>query len=278
MSLTTDLSKRFADAYESLGLDPAGSEVVRSQRPELAQFQNNGAMTAAKARGAAPRDLAQAIIDAIDDRSPFTDLSVAGPGFINITVDDGFLAGYTAALSDDERVGVPIVDDPLTVVVDYGGPNLSKSLHVGHLRAAIIGESLKRLFRFVGHRVFGDIHMGDWGMPVGQLIIELEDRDPTLPYFDRDSTGGYPDESPVTLDELSDMYPVITARAAADPDVAERARRATFELQRGRPGYVALWQHFRDTSVAGQRQDFDALGVAFDLYWGRVRSSIESPR
>jgi arginyl-tRNA synthetase len=168
----------------------------------------------------------------------------------------------------DPRLGVPLPDDPRRIIVDYGGPNMSKSMHVGHLRASIIGESLKRLFRFLGHDTVGDIHIGDWGLPVGQLIMELERRRPDLPYFDPDITGPYPQESPVTLDDLSEMYPVAAARSKEDPAEADHARQATFELQNGRPGYVALWHHFRRVSVDEQRKDFDALGVEFDLWRG----------
>ncbi|RPI24144.1 MAG: arginine--tRNA ligase, partial [Actinobacteria bacterium] len=196
---------------------------------------------------------------------------------VNLTVGDGHLAGYVQAMESDRRLGVPVPERPETVVVDYGGPNMSKSLHVGHLRAAIIGESVKRLLRFIGHVVFGDIHMGDWGLPVGQLIVEMQRRRPDLPYFEPGFSGPYPERSPVTLDDLSDMYPEAVARCARDPEEAERARQATLDLQRGRPGYVALWRHFHDTSVAGQRRDFDALGVEFDLYWGEstVQERIE---
>lgn len=268
MSLLSDLSTRFGDAFASLGIDADSGEVVPSQRPELAQFQNNGALSAAKAAGRNPRDLAESVIGALQDTTPFTSVDVAGPGFINIMVTDEHLRSFVQAMENDDRLGVPLVTEPQTVVVDYGGPNMSKSLHVGHLRAAIIGESLKRLFRFLGHRVYGDIHMGDWGMPVGQLIIELERREPDLPYFDADFGGPYPAQSPVTLDDLSEMYPVVVARCKADPDEAERARLATLELQQGRSGYLALWQHFHDASVAAQRSDFEALGVEFDLWWG----------
>ncbi len=268
MSLLSDLSRRFGDAYEAVGLDRAVGEVVPSQRPDLAQYQNNGAMGAAKATGRAPREIAEAVLGAIEDRAPFDELSIAGPGFVNITLADNYLVAFVNVMEDDPRLGVPMPAEPQTVIVDYGGPNMSKALHVGHLRAAIIGESLKRLFRFLGHDVYGDIHMGDWGLPVGQLIIELERRNPDLPYFDVSFEGPYPDESPVTLDDLSEMYPAVVARCKDDPEEAERARQATFELQQERPGYRALWKHFHDTSVAGQRKDFDSLGVEFDLYWG----------
>ncbi|GMQ98678.1 MAG: arginine--tRNA ligase [Acidimicrobiia bacterium] len=272
MSLQHELSQLFSEAFESEGLDGDYGAVSISQRPELADYQCNGALGAAKTAQRNPRELAGAIITSVGDQDMIESLEIAGPGFINIRVTDRALAASTAAMGLSDRLGVEAVEDPLTVVVDYGGPNMSKALHVGHLRAAIIGESVKRLFSFLGHRTIGDIHMGDWGMPVGQLIVELQDRQPDLPYFDAEydpaTDGPYPEVSPVTLDDLSDMYPVITQRAAEDADVAERARVATFELQNGRPGYLAVWQHFHDVSVAEQRKDFDALGVEFDVWYG----------
>ena len=268
MSVQSRLTRRFADAFATHGADVGSGDVVISQRPELADFQCNGAMAAAKALGRNPRALAEAVVAdvVIDDLA--SEVSIAGPGFINIVLRPEVLAEVVGAMAADDRLGVPHVEDPLTVVVDYGGPNMSKALHVGHLRAAVIGESIKRLFRFLGHTTIGDIHIGDWGMPIGQLIIELEDRQPDLVYFDPDHAGPYPDEPPVTLDDLSEMYPVITQRCADDPEVAERARQATFDLQNGRQGYLALWRHFHDVSVAEQRKDFRDLGVEFDVWYG----------
>ncbi len=268
MSLLSDLSQQFGDAFAAVGIDRSAGTVVPSQRPELAQYQCNGALGAAKQAGRNPRELAQAVIDALDDRSMFASLEIAGPGFINIVVTDNFLARYAAGMEDDDRFGIPEPEPRHKVIVDYGGPNMSKSMHVGHLRASIIGESIKRLLRLSGHEVAGDIHMGDWGMPIGQLIIELERRQPDLPYFDPDFTGPYPDEPPVTLDDLSEMYPIVVQRCKDDPEEAERARQATFDLQNGRPGYLALWRHYHDVSVAEQKKDFEALGVEFDLWRG----------
>ena len=268
MSIISDLSQRFGDAFVSIGFESDWGMVVPSQRPELAQYQCNGALGAAQRSGRDPRELAAEVITAIDDDSLFASLDVAGPGFINITVTDQVLAYHTQAMDDDEQLGIRTADPSLKVLVDYGGPNMSKSMHVGHLRASIIGESLKRLFRLVGHDVDGDIHLGDWGMPVGQLITELESRHPELPYFDPDYTGPYPTESPVTLDDLSEMYPAAVERTNADPEEADRSRQATFDLQRGRPGYLALWQHFHDVSVEEQRRDFEDLGIEFDLWRG----------
>lgn len=268
MSLISDLSRSFGDGFAALGLDRSYGAVLPSQRPELADYQCNGALAAAKAAGRNPRDLAQAVIDELADRTPYQRLEIAGPGFINITVTDDALACSVQAMEDDDRLSVPEPAVRHQVLVDYGGPNMSKSMHVGHLRASIIGESLKRLFRFAGHEVAGDIHIGDWGMPVGQLIIELARRRPELVFFDPDYKGPYPMESPVGLDDLSEMYPIVVARCAEDPSEAERARQATLELQNGRPGYRALWQHFHDVSVAEQKKDFEALGVEFDLWRG----------
>lgn len=272
MSLQSRLTAVFAEAFAAQGVDPSYGEVVVAQHPDLADYQCNGALGAAKAVGRAPRQLAEAVVGAIEEPTLISSLDVAGPGFINIVVMPELLAETIRGMVDSPRLGVDPVARPLTVVVDYGGPNMSKALHVGHLRAAVIGESIKRLFRFMGHTTIGDIHMGDWGMPIGQLIVELEDRQPDLVYFDPgyDETvdGPYPGVPPVDLDDLSEMYPVITQRCADDPAVAERARVATLELQNGRPGYVALWNHFRDVSVAGQRSDFEALDVEFDVWYG----------
>ncbi|MEN8239800.1 MAG: arginine--tRNA ligase, partial [Actinomycetota bacterium] len=272
MSLQQQLTDLFGKAFVAVGLDASAGTVAVSQRPELADYQCNGALGAAKAAKANPRDLAATVVSHIDAPDLIASLEVAGPGFINIKVTDAALAATTAHMAGSDRLGVSAVPQPLTVVIDYGGPNMSKALHVGHLRAAIIGESIKRLFAFAGHDTIGDIHMGDWGMPVGQLITELHDRQPGLVFFDAEydtvTDGPYPSESPVTLEDLSEMYPVITQRCADDPEVAERARVATFELQSGRGGYLALWQHFHDVSVAEQKKDFEALGVEFDVWYG----------
>ncbi|MGI9642994.1 MAG: arginine--tRNA ligase [Acidimicrobiia bacterium] len=272
MTLRTTLTGLFSAAFVAEGVSAEFGEVVVSQRPELADFQCNGALAAAKEAGRSPRDIAEAVVERIDAPELVSELSIAGPGFINVTVTPAALAREINTMASDERLAAPKVADPKTVIVDYGGPNMSKALHVGHLRAAVIGESVKRLFRFLGHQTIGDIHLGDWGMPIGQLIVELEDRAGDLPYFDPDydvaTDGPYPADSPVTLDDLSDMYPVITARCAEDPAVAERARAATFDLQNGRAGYVALWQHFHDVSVSGQKKDFAGLDVEFDVWYG----------
>jgi arginyl-tRNA synthetase len=272
MSLQQQLTQLLSDAFVAEGVAADFGEVVVSQRPELADYQCNGALGAAKRVGRNPREIAESVTGRIDAPDVVASVEVAGPGFLNIIVVDEYLAGSLAAMGDSSRLGVEEIEDPRTVVVDYGGPNMSKALHVGHLRAAVIGESLKRIFRFLGYTTIGDIHIGDWGMPVGQLIVELEDRQADLVYFDPKYdiavSGPYPVESPVTLDDLSDMYPVITKRCAEEPETAERARQATFDLQNGREGYLALWKHFHDVSVEEQRKDFGSLDVEFDVWYG----------
>ena len=268
MSLITDLDARFADAYEAISLDRALGVVTVSDRPDLAQFQNNGALAGAKAAGRAPRDIAEDVIREVADPAIFSELSVAGPGFVNIKLTDEFLADWLDRLSRDERFGHGLHSADGKVLIDFGGPNVAKAMHVGHLRSTLIGDSLQRVFRFAGYDVISDIHFGDWGTQMGQLIIEAQLRRPDLPYFDADVTGPYPDEPPFTLDDLQEMYPAVVARTKADPAEADRARQATLELQQGRPGYRALWQHFWDVSHDAQKRDFDQLGVAFDLWHG----------
>lgn len=268
MSLLTSLSDLFGDAFASIGLDRAFGEVAVSQRPDLGQFQCNGALPAAKPAGRNPRELAKEVLDAVSSDERLADLSLAGPGFINITLTDDYLAEELQSLADDDRLGIPTVSEPISVVVDYGGPNVAKELHVGHLRPAIIGESIKRTLRFDGHTVTGDVHLGDWGTPMGQLIVELSEKQPDLPYFDPDFTGPYPDESPVSVGDLQLMYPIASQRAKDDRDFAEASRQATFELQDGRSGYRALWHHFRTVSIDAMRGVYDDLGVHFDLWNG----------
>lgn len=268
MSLASRLSAIVGAAFADLGLDPALGHVVPSNRPELAQFQCNGAMSAARSAGRPPREIAEQVAEAIAGADELAKVEVAGPGFVNLSVTDSALGEWGGLMASDERLGVETVDRPETVVVDYAGPNVAKAMHVGHLRATIIGDSLARLFDFLGHEVIRDPHFGDWGLQMGLVIAELERRHPDWPYFDPDSSGPYPEESPVTLHDLQEVYPTATARSAGDPEFAEAARRATVELQRKRPGYFALWQHMRSVSLEAQKRNFADLGVDFDIWHG----------
>ena len=268
MMLIEELSTIVGDAFANEGLDRAFGDVKPADRPDLAQFQCNGALAAAKAQKQNPRALGEKIAEALNANEIFKEAVVAGPGFINLTLDDGFLDQRLNALRDDERCGGWTNPEPEKIVLDYGGPNVAKPLHVGHLRTAIIGQSLKQIFRFVGDEVVGDVHLGDWGLPMGQLITELQKEQPDLVYFDEASEGPYPDEPPLALNDLERLYPQASAACKADDARAEEARRATAELQEGRPGYRALWKHFVEISRAAIEREYQDLGVSFELWNG----------
>lgn len=267
MSVVAHLSELVGAAFAAQGLDPALGGVVPSNRPELAQFQCNGAMAAAKAAGRPPREIAEQVAADLGAHPDLALAEVAGPGFINLALTDAALAEWVGAAAGDDRLGVARNPEPATVVVDYAGPNVAKAMHVGHLRATIIGDSIARIFDFLGHKVIRDPHFGDWGFQMGLVITAIAEEQPDLPYFDPAATE-YPAESPVTLDDLQRIYPEADARAKAEPEFADRARQATVRLQQGDPGYFALWQHMKAESERSQRQDFGALGVEFDLWYG----------
>jgi arginyl-tRNA synthetase len=268
-SLSGALTEVVARVFADLGLDPEFGRVTPSNRPDLGQFQCNGALAAAKAAKQNPRAIAEQVAAKLQTMPQFRDISLAGPGFINLSLTDKALAEHSNKLFSDERLGVP-GKQPLVVVLDYGGANIAKAMHVGHLRAAIIGEALRRLFLFVGDNTLGDVHMGDWGLQMGMIISELEIRRPDLPYFNAAFEGPYPNASPVTVEELEEIYPTAAAACKADLARMEKARLATAELQQGRPGYRALWQHFFDVSMETMKRDYGALGVHFDLWKGEA--------
>jgi len=267
-SLRSQLTTIVSDAFAAGGYDRQYGEVTLSNRPDLAQFQCNGALAAAKRYGRQPRQMGEEVANRLQQLPYFQSVSIAGPGFINLTVTDAFLTEQASQVAADARRGCAVTETPHKMIVDYGGANVAKPMHVGHLRAAIIGESIKRVCRFVGHEVLGDVHLGDWGLPMGQIIAELADRHPEWPYFDPMYTGPYPAESPVSIVDLEEIYPTASQRTKADSDFAQRARQATNELQRGRPGYRALWQHFVTVSVAELKRDYGDIHVEFDLWLG----------
>ena len=264
------LTLQFENAFEKAGFDRDLGAVVVSNRPDIGQFQCNGAMPGAKRHGKSPRDIAQAVLDVLENKNRFEKLELAGPGFINITLTDAFLTEITSKLIDDPRQGLPKKENPVKTVVDYGGPNVAKEMHIGHLRTAIIGEAIKRLYRFVGDDVIGDVHLGDWGTQMGMLIEAVRKTNPTLPYFDENFAGEYPKESPVTVADLGKLYPEASGLCKTDETEAEKARLATAELQNGRAGYRALWQHFVSVSVAALKRDYADIGVEFDLWNGEA--------
>jgi arginyl-tRNA synthetase len=268
-SLSGALTEVVARVFDELGLPAEYGRVTISNRPDLGQFQCNGALAAAKAAKQNPRTIAEQVMAKLQALPQLRDISLAGPGFINLSLADGALAEHVNKMAGDERLAVTR-KRPEMVVLDYGGANIAKAMHVGHLRAAIIGDSLRRIFGFAGDQTVGDVHMGDWGLQMGMLISELEIRQPGLPYFDPKFKGPYPNHSPVTVQELEEIYPTASAACKADPERMERARLATAELQQGRPGYRALWQHFFDVSVDVLKRDYGALGVHFDLWKGEA--------
>jgi len=275
--LKTALAEVLASAFVDEGLDPAYGRVTASDRPDLADFQCNGALAAAKAARANPREIAARIAARAAGDSRLAAVEVAGPGFINLKVSDDALSRRMGELAQDPMVGASLTVTPRRVVIDYAGPNVAKPMHVGHLRSSIIGESLKRLFRFRGDRVWGDAHFGDWGFQMGLLIVALADERPDLPFFE-EGAGPFPTLSPVTLEDLERLYPVAAARAKVEPEYRDRARRATAELQSGRAGYIALWRCFVEVSRTALQREFAALGVDFDLWNGESDADPLIPR
>ena len=275
MSLLAHLSELAGKAFAEAGLPPELGEVVQSQRPELSQFQCNGALAGAAKAGQPPVEIAEKVASALQTSDEIRAAQIEGPGFINITVTDEALAEWSDRTAAHPHLGHDQVPDSTTVVVDYAGPNVAKAMAVHHLRATIIGDSIARLFAFAGHEVIRDPHFGDWGFQMGLLIAALAERRPELPYFEADATE-FPEESPVTLGDLQMIYPEASERAKADETFAEKARQATVRLQRGDPGHRALWRHMKAVSEDSQRADFAALGVEFDLWHGEsdVRERI----
>lgn len=266
--LIKQISAFVEDVFEQKGYDKKYGMVTVSDRPDLCQFQCNGALPAAKEYKKAPIQIANDLLPALKNVEIFEEITIAGPGFININVKDSFLAAYVNEMYGSEKLGLEEPAEPQTIIIDYGGANVAKPLHVGHLRAAIIGESLKRISRFVGHKVIGDVHLGDWGLQMGMVISELRRRSPHLPYFDESYEGEYPAEAPFTIDELEDIYPAASKLAKSDAAAMEEAQQATAELQKGRRGYMALWQHILNVSVADLKKGYGNLNVDFDLWNG----------
>jgi arginyl-tRNA synthetase len=266
--LASALARKLGGAFADLGLDPALGSVARAQKVEFGHFQCNGAMAGAKQAGRNPREIAVAIAGRLVMDADIASCEVAGPGFLNITLSDAALAMRATDIAADPRAGAELVGAPRKVVVDYAGPNVAKSMHVGHLRATIIGDSVKRLYRFRGDTVWGDAHFGDWGFQMGLLIATIAVEQPDLPYFIEGATGPFPSESPVVLADLERIYPAAAALVKTDVEARDRARKATAELQAGRLGYRALWEHFVTVSRGALEREFAALGVTFDLWLG----------
>ncbi len=261
--------------FEDMGYPAQIAGVRESDRPDIAPFQCNGAMAAAgiaKKRGEKvnPREIAARAVAVLEGNSDIAKIEIAGPGFINLHPSLNLLNQQAADIAADKLTGLNTVIEPKTIMVDYGGANVAKPMHVGHLRSAVIGEAIKRLLRVQGHKVIGDVHLGDWGLQMGHLITELQDEQPDLVYFDPEIKDGYPSDPPVTMDDLARLYPQASGKAKADKARMKRSREATAELQSGRPGYRALLDHFIDVSVAALKVGYGNLGVEFDLWKGEA--------
>ena len=264
--LMEQMAEELSAAFEKAGYDPSYGKVTVSNRPDLCEFQCNGAMAGAKAYKKAPFMIADDVVAYLKDSKVFSMAEVVKPGFINLKVNGEFLADYLKEMAEDEKLSVSAAKEPKTIIIDYGGPNVAKPLHVGHLRSAIIGESIKRIGRFVGHKVIGDVHLGDWGLQMGLIITELRHRKPELVYFDDSYTGEYPEEAPFTISELEEIYPCASGKSKVDEEYRNEALEATHLLQQGKPGYMALWNHIMNVSVTDLKRNYDKLNVSFDLW------------
>ncbi|MBQ9767577.1 MAG: arginine--tRNA ligase [Lachnospiraceae bacterium] len=256
------------EAFLACGYEEKFGMVSLSNRPDLCQYQCNGAMAAAKQYKVAPIEIAKAVAEKLAESETLSFVDAVMPGFINLKVNEEFLAAYLQEMAEQDSYGFEKAKQPLTIMVDYGGPNVAKPLHIGHLRSAVIGESIKRICRYAGHNVIGDVHLGDLGLQMGLVIEGLRQRAPELPYFDKNFTGEYPTEPPFTLAELEEIYPAASALSKQDETFKERAQRTTLEFQLGEPGYVALWRHIMNVSVPDLKKNYDNLNVSFDVWKG----------
>jgi len=272
--ITDEVTKAFTDC----GYDAKYGKVTLSNRPDLCEYQCNGAMAAAKEYKKAPFMIADEVAAKLAEASMFSMAESVKPGFLNLKLDEAFLASYVADMQKDEgRFGCEKAKNPKTIMIDYGGPNVAKPLHVGHLRSAIIGESIKRIGKFAGHKVIGDVHLGDWGLQMGLIITELKERKPELPYFDENFKGEYPAEAPFTISELEEIYPTASGKAKEDEEYRERALHATYLLQNGHKGYTAIWNHIMHVSVNDLKKNYANLNVDFDLWKGESDAQAYIP-
>ena len=262
--LTEEMGKAFAAA----GYDAALGKVSVSNRPDLCEYQCNGAMAGAKQYKKAPIMIANEVAGKLQGGEVFSEVSAVAPGFLNLKLSEEFLAGYIREMENAEKFGLEKPAKCKKIIIDYGGANVAKPLHVGHIRSAVIGESIKRICRYVGHEVIGDVHLGDWGLQMGLVITGVQERHPELPYFDESFTGEYPAEAPFTISELEEIYPAASAKSKEDPEYKARAMDATFKLQSGVRGYRALWKHILNVSVADLKKNYGSLNVEFDLWKG----------
>ena len=260
------ISNYVAEAFETAGYDPELGKVKVSDRPDLCEYQCNGAMAGAKRYHKAPLMIAEDVAEVLKDTDTFESVEAVRPGFLNLKLSGPFLSQYLSAMAADENLGAEKAAEPKTVIIDYGGANVAKPLHVGHLRSAVIGESIKRILHFAGHRTIGDVHLGDWGLQMGLIITELKHRQPDLPYFDDNWEGDYPAEAPFTISELEEIYPAASLKSKEDEEYKKEALEATYQLQQGKKGYHALWEHILRVSIEDLKRNYSSLNVEFELW------------
>ncbi len=265
------------EAFEKAGYDRTLAKVTLSNRPDLCEYQCNGAMAGAKTYKKAPIMIAEDVVNYLKENVCIAEAEAVKPGFINMKLNEEFAAGFLNQMAADESMGLNQAENPEMIIVDYGGPNVAKPLHVGHLRAAIIGESVKRICRKMGHQVLGDVHLGDWGYQMGLIITELKKRKPELPYFDESWQEEYPQEAPFTISELEEIYPTASAYAKEHEDYREEALHGTWMLQNGHKGYTALWKHIVRISVNDIKKNYERLNVEFDLWKGESNAQKYIP-
>lgn len=264
------ISEEMQSAFGAAGYDETLGKVTLSNRPDLCEYQCNGAMAGAKIYKKAPVMIANDVAEKCKDSEIFSSVEAVAPGFLNLKVRESFVKDYLAGMRREEKFGLEMPENPAKIIVDYGGPNVAKPLHVGHLRPAIIGESIKRIARYAGHDVIGDVHLGDWGLPMGLVITEIQERKSGLAYFDENFAGEYPNQPPFTISELEEIYPTASKKSKEDEAYKEKAMEATFKLQSGVRGYRALWKHIVDVSVADLKRNYEKLDVDFDLWKGEA--------
>lgn len=262
------LTEEMQQAFTAAGYDGSLGKVMLSNRPDLCEYQCNGAMAGAKLYKKAPIMIANDVAEQLKDSKVFSEVVAVAPGFLNLKVSEAFLLTYLQGMEANEKFGLEKPEHPKKIIIDYGGPNVAKPLHVGHLRSAVIGESVKRISRYVGHEVIGDVHLGDWGLQMGLVITGLQERQPELVYFDENYAGEYPEEAPFTISELEEIYPAASAKSKEDPEYKAKAMEATFKLQSGVRGYRALWKHIINVSVNDLKKNYSKLNVEFDLWKG----------
>ena len=262
------ISEEMQQAFAAAGYDAELGRVTVSNRPDLCEYQCNGAMAGAKKYHKAPIMIANDVAEKLSDSKVFAEVQAVAPGFLNLKIKNSFFTDYLKEMEKADKFGLDKPEKPMKIVVDYGGANIAKPLHVGHIRSAVIGESVKRILRYCGHEVIGDVHLGDWGLQMGLVITELKERKPDLVYFDDSFTGEYPTEAPFTISELEELYPTASKKSKEDAEYKAKAMDVTFKMQSGVRGYRAIWKHILNVSVADLKKNYGSLNVDFDLWKG----------